>query len=327
MSFAKSILFCALLAFAANASAVTMNWSYVGNPGNPVDTSVMSFDGSTGYGSVPRNYFIGTYDVTYNQYTEFLNAKDPGGANLLGLLYTDMLSAPDGGINFNPHAAGGSKYSVQSGAGSHPVTYVSWYDTIRFANWMNNGQGSGDTETGAYTLGPLRANGLPLNPPATHNAGAHIWLPTENEWYKAAYYNPGTSSYFLYPTSSNTTPISSSPTALPNHANFAPGGTGFITNVGAYTGTTSPYGAFDMGGNVMQWNEALISGAHREFRGGSFFGAFSDTLRSSTLFFADPSLYQSVDVGFRLAMTPEPSTLALAAIGFIALAWRLRRHA
>ena len=33
-----------------------------------------------------------------------------------------------------------------------PVNYVDFYDALRFANWMNNGQGNGDTETGAYTL-------------------------------------------------------------------------------------------------------------------------------------------------------------------------------
>ena len=60
-----------------------------------------------------------------------------------------------GGISFNAGNANGSKYSVISGSGNHPVNYVSWYDAIRFANWLNNGQGSGDTETGAYTLGTL----------------------------------------------------------------------------------------------------------------------------------------------------------------------------
>ena len=100
------------------------------------------------------------------------------------------------------------------------MNYVTWYDAIRFANWLNNGQGNGDTETGAYTLGTLGAGGIPVTPPLTHNAGAQVWLPTENEWYKAAYYNPGSSSYYLYPTSSNVIPTASGPTALANHANL-----------------------------------------------------------------------------------------------------------
>jgi formylglycine-generating enzyme required for sulfatase activity len=62
------------LLIASAASAVTMAWTPIGNPGNRADTAVMG-DGTTGYGSVPYAYNIGTYEVTNAQYTEFLNAK------------------------------------------------------------------------------------------------------------------------------------------------------------------------------------------------------------------------------------------------------------
>jgi formylglycine-generating enzyme required for sulfatase activity len=107
---------------------------------------------------------------------------------------------------------------------------------------------------------PIPSNANPI----TRIAGATIVLSTENEWYKAAYYNPATHSCFLYPTSSNTIPTASAPTEAINSVNFFPGGPGNLTDVGAYSGTTSPYGAFDMGGNVGQWNENLNA------RGGSF---------------------------------------------------------
>ena len=76
------------------------------------------------------------------------------------------------------------------------------------------------TESGAYTLlgdtpTPSNANTI------TRTAGATVFLPSENEWYKAAYYNPATSSYYLYPTSSNSTPNASGPTSTPNSANYA----------------------------------------------------------------------------------------------------------
>ena len=124
----------------ASADPITMAWSPVGNAGNPADTTVMS-DGTSGYGSVPYTYNIGTYDVTTSQYATFLNSNDPTGANRLGLYNTLMsTSGSVSGINYDFSAANGSKYSFISGDGNHPVNFVSFYDAIRFANWMNNGQ-------------------------------------------------------------------------------------------------------------------------------------------------------------------------------------------
>jgi formylglycine-generating enzyme required for sulfatase activity len=145
---ASLVLVCATcFALPSTASAqVTVAWSCVGNPGNAPDTAVMA-DGTTGYGSVPYAYNIGTYDVTVGQYVEFLNAKDPTGADPLGLYNSGMVDPTFGGINYSSSAASGNKYSVSSGAANHPVNYVSWYDALRFANWLDNGQGNGDTET------------------------------------------------------------------------------------------------------------------------------------------------------------------------------------
>ena len=284
-----------------------MQWSPVGNAGNANDPATGNLYGGVGY-----NYNIGTYDVTNSQYAEFLNTKDPTGANTLVLWNIYMADATNGGINFNAGNANGGKYTLISGAQNHPVNFVSWYDTIRFANWLGNGQGSGDTENGAYTLlggTPTPSNGSSI----TRNAGATVFVPSDSEWYKAAYYDPNSSTYNLYPTSSNTTPTASGPTALPNHANFVPGGPGNLTDVGAYSGTMSPYGAFDMGGNVFQWNEALIFNSARGLRGGSFYD-FSDFLQSSVRYNFNPS-GEVVNIGFRVASTvPEPSTGVLAVI-------------
>ncbi len=303
-----SLFFAISLAALQSASAVTIAWTKVASPGNANDT--------TGFGSVDYSYNIGTNDVTNSQYVEFLNAKDPTGTSPLQLYNGNMSNATFGGINFNAGNASGSKYSVISGNGNHPVNSVTWYDSIRFANWLNNAQGSGDTETGAYTLGTLGAGGIPVTPPLTHNAGSQVWLPTENEWYKAAYYDPKNSSYNLYPTSSNLVPTASAPTGLANQANYN-SIVGNLTDVGAYTGTTSPYGAFDMGGNVFQWNEALINGSSRGLRGGSFGSDLaSDFLRSSSRSGSDPSILESVGVGFRVASIPEPSTAVLVVVAF-----------
>ena len=310
---ASLLLFCVTFLVAPSAaSAVAIQWSAVGNPGNANDLA-------TGFGAVPYVYNIDTTDVTARQYVEFLNAKDPGGTNTLFLYNSNMSDATYGGISFTAGNPNGSKYGVIETRGDHPANYTTWYDAIRFANWLNNGQGSGDTETGAYTLGTLGGGGIPIAPPLTRNAGSQVWLPTENEWYKAAYYNPDNSTYNLYPTSSSLVPTASGPTALANHANYN-NVVGNLTDVGAYTGTTSPYGAFDMGGNVYQWVEDSF-GSYRGLRGGSFgFGAGS--LQSSNLGGLSP-LIVSNNIGFRVAtLVPEPSSFVLVALGLIGLvAW------
>ena len=311
-----------VVVFAADAQAVVIQWSPVGNAGNSNDSATGNLYGGVGY-----NYNIGTYDVTNSQYVEFLNAKDPTGLSPLHLYDFGMSDPTYGGITYTSGAASGSKYSVMSGHGNHPVNWVTWYDTIRFANWLNNGQGSGDTESGAYTLlgGTARpSNGLSI----TRNAGATVFLPSENEWYKAAYNVPGTSSYNLYPTSSSLAPTASLPTGLANHANYD-GVVGNLTDVGAYSGTTSPYGAFDMGGNVYQWNEALVDSGFifiRRARGGSFNFSSANLLSS-----AHSGGAESISgdwIGFRVASVaniPEPSTGVLAVIASGMLWWWRKR--
>jgi formylglycine-generating enzyme required for sulfatase activity len=93
--------------------------------------------------------------------------------------------------------------------------------------------------------------------------------------------------------------------------------------VGAYTASDSPYGTFDQGGNLYEWNEALISGSFRGLRGGSWSHA-SVVLQSSFRDDSFPSREDNGVVGFRVA-TPEPSTAVLAIVG-CALMWVLRKR-
>ena len=94
-------------------------------------------------------YSIGKYDVTNAQYAEFLNAKATS-SDPYGLWNSYMSSDAEGGINRS--GSGPYTYTVKPGQGNQPVVDVTWYDAIRFANWLNNGQGNGDTETGTYTI-------------------------------------------------------------------------------------------------------------------------------------------------------------------------------
>jgi sulfatase modifying factor 1 len=159
--------------FCAAAQAATIATVPVGNPGNAADT--------TGSGSVGYLYHIGKYEVTNDQYVEFLNSVDPTGGNTLALYNTSMASDARGGINFNGGAPNGSIYEIKPGRGNNPVVFVSWYDSIRFANWMHNGMGDGDTEDGAYTLGALGGGGVPIDGSSiTRNPAARWWVPSDN---------------------------------------------------------------------------------------------------------------------------------------------------
>jgi formylglycine-generating enzyme required for sulfatase activity len=202
-----------------------MTWTPIGDRGNAGDTAMMS-DGRTGVGSVAYTYSIGTYEVTNAQGAEFLNAKaasdpfglyDPDmGDPSTGLPRYEGGTAHYGGITRN----GSYTYSVITGRGNLPVDSVSFIDAVRFTNWMNNGQSSGDTETGAYIL--LSGPSHPSNSyTVTRNPGASIALPTEDEWYKAAFYDALSASYFAYPASSSVPTICSGPTATANRANCA----------------------------------------------------------------------------------------------------------
>jgi formylglycine-generating enzyme len=308
-------LFAALVACAGPAGAVSINWANVGNPHNPSDT--------TGRGSVAAPYRIDKYEVTNDQYVDFLNAVDPSGGNTLGLFNTAMNIPSYIAISFDSLALSGHKYAVVSGRANQPVTYVTLYDALRFANWLNNGQGGASTETGAYNL----AGGTPT--PSNANsivraATASVFIPNVNEWYKAAYFNPASNSYFSYPTASNTPPTSSGPTAAVNSANYNGVVPGTFVDVGSYPSSASPYGTFDQGGNAFEFNETVLSSVGMY---GGYNGGPASWMVSSFQMPITPSTWDSA-VGFRVASIPEPSSFILAALGLIGLvAWRRLKRA
>jgi formylglycine-generating enzyme required for sulfatase activity len=98
--------------------------------------------------------------------------------------------------------------------------------------------------------------------------------------------------------------------------------------VGSYTGSPSPYGTFDQGGNVEEWNEAILSlnsNTLRALRGGSYFNA-PIALAASHRRGDFPEL-AIFDIGFRVAIVPEPSTGLLVFVGLLGLTgWRRRRN-
>ena len=168
----------------------------------------------------------------------------------------------------------------------------------------------------------------------TRSSTATYVIPTENEWYKAAYFDPtlnaGAGGYWLYPTKSNTPPGNALPdtgnNANCNNNNGFSDPVNFLTPVGDFVLSPGPYGTYDMGGDIYQWNEADFFGSDRGYRGGSFVNYYNRT-DSSFRSYDDPTDAFSL-LGFRVASSeavPEPSTLALliaSAVGLLAFAWR-----
>jgi len=302
---------------------ITIPTVTVGNPNNAADSS--------GYGAVGNSYAIGTYEVTTNQYTAFLNAV--AATDTFSLYNTDMGSSQYGGIT-RSGSSGSYSYAVKSGFENKPVNYVSFWDAARFANWLNNGQGIGSTETGSYTLGSVTN---PVNSTVTRNSGANWVVASENEWYKAAYYDPnkggaGVGGYWLHATQS-TTLGNNTDFAATTGANYFDGDFAVHTGsndgalpVGSYANAESYYGTFDQGGNLWEWNEEIISGTSRGLRGGAWF--FGEGLLRSSFRDFPGATTEDFGIGFRvasLAPIPEPSTYG-AAMGAMALAVVMMRR-
>ncbi|MEI7863334.1 MAG: SUMF1/EgtB/PvdO family nonheme iron enzyme, partial [Planctomycetota bacterium] len=240
-----------LASHSADAELIALEMVTVGDPGN---------EATTGYGGVATSYKIMKYEFTNADYVTFLNASDPTGANTYGTYNAAMGSDARGGISYTSGNANGTKYAVRSNMGDKPVNFVSWFDGARVSNWMTNGQGVGSTETGSYTLVDGQTPGIA---PAA-NANALFYIPTEDQWYKAAYYKGGglNAGYWNYATQSDLTPatVTSGSTGIGsagstgNSANYSNGADwnaqdGNVTTVGT-NGGASFYGAFDMSGNV-----------------------------------------------------------------------------
>lgn len=299
---------------------VISNASYelvtIGNPGNTSDPL-------TGFGTVNYSFRIGKYDVTIKQYTVFLNAVAKTDTYSL---YNPMMGSDLNSAGISRSGTSGNYiYSIMDNGGlssNRPITYVTWFNAARFANWMANGQPSGSqtsstTENGAYPLNGKTSGTAVIKNSINPNTGAApiYYIPLENEWYKAAYYNPLTNTYFIYATQSNIAPGNKIGN-LANQANyFIANGSGFsvtqsltfsyaiqnyLTDVGAFSASGSAYGTFDQDGNADQWND--LDGTASLFRGlrGGFYFAGASPLKSTL--FAKTVATNSYNGGsFRLA--------------------------
>lgn len=297
-----------LIALASMARAdITIQTVSVGNAGNATDATSMNA-GSGHFGAVAYAYKIGKHEVTAGQYAAFLNAVAT--TDTFGLYNTDMAGDIAGCQIVRSGSSGSYTYSVASTYENRPVNYVSWGDAARFTNWLMNGQPAGaqdstTTENGAYTLSGTSYSSI------ARNASATWAISSEDEWHKAAFYNPATTSYFAYATSSNTIPANTVTSPDPgNNANYLKRVSGvdaftldspyYRTEAGDFENSASPYGTLDQNGNVWEWTESsFYSGLFRVLRGGSF-ASYETTLASSFRYLETPAGEFST-IGFRLS--------------------------
>jgi formylglycine-generating enzyme required for sulfatase activity len=332
-----SAVLCALivLSLAGIAPAAFIETVPVGNPGNAPDMRHFTF----GLGEVGHSYRIGKYEVTNGQYVKFLNAvaaEDTYG------LYNDLMSSDSWAGITRSGLPGSYTYDVKSPAvgqaydgndyvyDNKPVVFVSWGDVVRYANWLHNGRPTGaqdasTTEDGAYTLNGAVTDETLIA--VTRNPSARWWIPSEDEWYKAAYYDEALEIYHDFPTGADypNVPNNNVPSNdTGNSANFldpdyATGNQSYpLTDVGAYVLSASLFGTFDQGGNIFEWIETPIFPGFiaRGLRGGSIAweGFF---LEASQWYYARPT-DDLGDSGFRVAtIVPEPGSIMLC----LAAAW------
>jgi len=277
------------------AAAGDLAWVAVSDPGNACDAQSQGC-----FGSVGAVYRIAQTEVTNTQYAAFLNAvaaADPHG------LYNERMASSAGGIE-RSGKPGSFRYRAVPARADMPVGYVSFHDALRFANWLHNGrperpQGESTTEDGAYTLTPrgIADNAIRRNP------GAKVFLPSEDEWYKAAYYDASASRFFDYPAGSDEETACAAPGDAPNAANCHDV-VGDLTPAGSYPASAAPSGTLDQGGNAWEWNETRVFG--RGVRGGAF-DDLALELAASSRAGLHPSL-EMASLGFRVASVPGPDT-------------------
>jgi formylglycine-generating enzyme len=294
--------------FGSGANTFTIDFVFVGNQANTFD-----FTGDpTPAGSVSYVYRIGTYEISRDMINKANNLGN------LGITLFDMTPYGGNGVN-------------------RPATGISWNEAARFINWLNTSTGSPPAYKFALQPGSVGYNanasnqlwtpsdpGYDFNNPY-RNGLAQYFLPSADEWYKAAYNDPTSDVYYDFPTGSD-----SQPTAV---------GSGTAAGTAVYNQTTahgpaditlagglSLYGTMGQGGNVYEWEETdydmVNDSGSRGLRGGDW-DDNSTGLRSTTRANVSPAT-QFNDIGFRVASIPEPTTMVLAALGMVALLLRRR---
>lgn len=315
----------------------SISFAVIGNPGNEADPPPSSSPEdpsprrSFPLGAVPYVFEMSRYEITNAQYVEFLNAVarfDPtatGALDYRPLYKTKVNSDARGGITRTPATnTPPYTYTVKAKMGNKPVNFVSFYDACRFCNWLHNGKPTGDqtnatTEDGAYDL---TDPAIVASNNVTRKPGARFFIPNNNEWHKAAFYDPtivGSHKYWRYPDRSNTLPTAALADSDGNASNpglstlnYARGSADWDSNLNGITEdgnvltvgslrSFTYYGICDMGGNLSELMETKVRTTQRYYRGGSWNGEalwiLSSNIQDTDAF--GPG--ETHEIGFRVA--------------------------
>jgi len=294
--------------FGSGANAFNINFVTVGNAGNGNDAGAGGGLYSSPFGGVSYTFQMGVTEVAQDWITKATN---------LG-----MTNVTAGTFSAN-----------------RPATSLTWYEMAGFVNWLNTNQG----HQAAYQLDGTNTSLTLWSSAQAWQAGgenlyrhkdAYYFLPSENEWYKAAHHkNDGvTANYWDYATGSNTIPMAvasgTGAGSVVYAQNFFGAGPADITQAGGL----SAYGTMGQNGNALEWTESASTAPNdsssegRAIRGG-FWGDAEGQVRSSFRSASGPQ-FEGTGVGFRVASIPEPSsTVLMLSAGLLALARSRRRAA
>ncbi len=287
-------------------------WAGDGTPG----------DRAIGRGGVGYAYSIGKYEVTSGQWAEF---------------FTAVQSCPDGRVPWvrPPEVGGNAAYPMM------PTGGITWRTAAIFTNWLNNSKDNhlASFMNGAYDVGTFGQSGDSFTDQLTHNPGARYWIPTWDEWLKAAHYDPdkngpGVGGWWKFSNGSDSPVVYGLPGEIANgqlaQAN-AGGGNIMDIPLGSYA-SHSPLGLYDVAGETSEWVEEAMGAAGRHevrFMEGSSWGSSpgTSTAADSINFVGgDYPSYGFSDFGFRVASSvPAPGTCA-AGVAFLVVAARRSRR-
>ncbi|MBL4699559.1 MAG: SUMF1/EgtB/PvdO family nonheme iron enzyme [Phycisphaerales bacterium] len=236
----------------------------IGDPGNRDTTpeestfSEFNFQGPI-MGGVDYEFRMARLELTVEQHFEFVVAYLPFYEKRTGHVFGFSFFVGDG-----IRTAFGVA-SIREGISLNRPSDMSWEYLARYVNWLHHGKvvEAWAFDSGVYDTSTFTQNDDGTwNHQAAHNPEARYWIPTLDEWVKAAHWDPdkdnGMGGYWIFQNSSDIEPI---PGLLPSEGGERNAGDeGFPLDVGSFPDVISPWGMLDMAGGIDEFTETPVEG-------------------------------------------------------------------